>query len=124
MAKILIIEDENIIAEDLKITLTSFGYDVEDVIASGEEAILKTEELKPDLVLMDIKLDGEINGIEAASKIHKKSNVPIIFCTAYTDDKTYKKALITKPSGYIVKPFNESELHDTIQQTFKKLNIN
>ena len=109
MAKILITEDERIIAEDLKLTLQSFGHEVTAICASGEEAITKTRELLPDLILMDIQLKGKLSGIEAAH-ILKSSKIPVIFCTAYSDRKTIMQAASVDNSGYLIKPIMENEL--------------
>ena len=123
--KILIVEDERITAEDMKKALNSVGFDVPAIVSSGEEAIKVAEELKPDLVLMDIKLEGEMDGIQAAEKIRSKLGIPIIYLTAYSDEKTVQRAKVTEPSGFIIKqpygflrkPFEESELNTAIEIT-------
>jgi len=97
--KILVVEDEAIIAKDLQWRLEGMGYEVPAVIASGEEAISRTVEFKPDLVLMDIMLLGEIDGIEAANEIRAKSDIPIIYLTAYADDEILERAKISEPFG-------------------------
>lgn len=127
MAKIniIIVEDERITAEDIKKALNSVGYEVPAIVPSGEEAIKAAEELKPDLVIMDIKLEGEMDGIQAAEQIRSKLGIPIIYLTAYSDEKTVQRAKITEPSGFILKqpygflrkPFEESELNTTIEIT-------
>ncbi|NVL91040.1 MAG: PAS domain S-box protein [Desulfobacterales bacterium] len=122
MAKtqILVVEDENIIAEDIQKSLQALGYTVSSVVPSGEEAIKEVKENKPDLVLMDIVLQGEINGIDAADQIQSRFNIPVIYLTAYADDKTLERAKITEPFGYIIKPFEERELHTTIETALYK----
>ena len=107
MAKIqiLVVEDESIVARDIQKTLQNLGYDVPCVVSSGEAAIQKAEENRPDLVLMDIVLKGKMDGIEAAEQICSRFNIPIVYLTAYTDDKMLARAKITEPFGYIVKPF-------------------
>jgi putative nucleotidyltransferase with HDIG domain len=126
-AKILIVENERIIAEDIKRTLQNLDYAVCSIVTSGDEAIKKAEQDNPDLILMDIVLQGEISGIEAAEQIHTRFNIPIIYLTAYADAKTLERAKITEPFGYITKPFDEKELYSTIEialyknQTEKKL---
>src|SRR5210317_1728764 len=105
--KILVVEDERLIAEDIKRTLGYLQYDVLDTISSGEDAVLRTQELKPDLILMDIMLEGSMTGIQAAEKIHQKNQTPIIFLTAYSQDKTIQEAIVAEPYGYILKPFEE-----------------
>jgi diguanylate cyclase (GGDEF)-like protein/PAS domain S-box-containing protein len=119
-AKILIVEDESIVAEDIKSSLQNMGYDVPSIAPTGEEAVKKAREIRPDLVLMDIVLRGDMNGIEAAGKIISCCNIPVIYLTAYSDMDTLDRAKITEPFGYIVKPFNERELHSAIEIAFYK----
>jgi len=119
-AQILIVEDERIVAEDIKQSLESLGYIVCAVASSGEEAIKKAEEYNPDLVLMDIVLKGEMDGIEAATKIRSHFKIPIVYLTAYADEKTLERAKLTEPFGYIIKPFDERELHTAIEIAFYK----
>lgn len=112
---ILIVEDESIIAEDMSDSLISLGYRVTDIVYSGEEAILSVAESRPDLVLMDVNLQGEIDGITAAEEIRSRFQVPVVYLTAYADENTLRRVNATKPFGYIVKPFEEKNLHTTIQ---------
>ena len=122
---ILIVEDERITAEDMKKALNSVGFNVPAIVSSGEEAIKAAEELNVDLVIMDIRLEGEMDGIQAAEKIRSKLGIPIIYLTAYSDEKTVQRAKITEPSGFILKqpygflrkPFEESELNTAIEIT-------
>ena len=118
--KILIVEDERVVAEDIRKSLRNLGYDVPSVASSGEEAIEKAETDRPDLVLMDIVLKGKKDGIEAAEYIRSQFNIPVVFLTAYTDEKTLEKAKITEPYGYLVKPFEDQELHATIEMASYK----
>lgn len=118
--KILIVEDESIVAEDLKRGLQNMGYEVPAVVSSGEEAVKKAEKLKPDLVLMDIVLKGKMNGIDAAKKIRPRFDIPVIYLTAYADDKTLERAKVTEPFGYIIKPFDDRELQSTIEMALYK----
>lgn len=113
--KILIVEDEKIVALDIKNTVKKLGYDVVDVVSSGERAIRSVHEVKPDLILMDIVLKGNIDGIEAAEKILSEFNIPIVYLTAYSDHKTISRAKVTEPFGYILKPFDERELGTGIE---------
>lgn len=113
--QILVVEDEYIIANEIKEILVDLGYVVPYIVASGEDALQKTKECKPDLILLDIKLKGEMNGIETASKIHSLYDIPVIYLTAYVDKKTLDRAKITSPYGYLVKPFNDRELHASIE---------
>jgi len=118
--KILVVEDERLIAEDIKRTLSLLGYGVVGSVASGELAIEHSRDHLPDLVLMDIMLEGKMNGIEAAEVIFNEFGIPIIFLTAYSHDKTLKEATAAEPYGYILKPFEERELHATIEMAFYK----
>ena len=115
MIRILIVEDESIVAEDIQRSLENMGYSILSIVSSGEEAIEKVKKNKPDLVLMDIMLDGEMDGIKAADMIRSFSNIPIIFLTAYSDENILERAKITEPFGYIIKPFKERELHINIE---------
>ena len=112
---ILIVEDEGIIARDVKHTLEELGYSVPAIAFSGEEAIKKAGEILPDLVLMDIVLRGAIDGVKAAEQIRARFNIPVVFLTAYADDDTLQRAKITAPFGYLLKPFREKELYAAIE---------
>ena len=118
--RILIVEDEKIIAEDIKSTLLKFNYEIPEIVASGEIAIRKAEELKPDLILMDIMIEGNINGIEAAKQVYQKFEIPIVFLTAYSDEKILEQAAESSPFGYLIKPFEDRELRATIEMAFYK----
>ncbi|MBI5632332.1 MAG: response regulator [Nitrospirae bacterium] len=117
---ILIAEDEGIIARDLEMHLIKQGYAVSAVVASGDAAIRKAEELRPDLVLMDIVLYGDIDGIEAADRIRRRLDIPVIYLTAYADDKVIERAKLTEPYGYLIKPFESRELHSVIEVALYK----
>ena len=117
---IMVVEDEKIVAADIRQNLTMLGYMVPAVIASGEEAIRKAAEHCPDLVLMDIKLKGKIDGIEAAKIVQSRLNVPVVFITAFADEATIQRAKSTEPYGYIVKPFGKKELQITIELALYK----
>ncbi len=103
--RIIIAEDDSITSKYLQRHLNSLGYDVVSVVSSGENAVKDAEMLSPDLVLMDIVLKGEMDGIEAAEKIHAL-DIPVIFLTACSDNNTFERAKLTEPYGYIVKPFD------------------
>ncbi len=118
--KILIVEDEGIIAKDIQHTLKQLGYTVPAIANSGEAAIEKAAQTRPDLVLMDIVLKGAMDGIEAATQIRDRFDIPIIFVTAYADEKMLKRARVTEPFGYLLKPFDERELHTNIQMALYK----
>ena len=117
--KILIVEDDSIAAMDIKKTVESFCYSVPYVASSGKEAIRKASEIEPDLILMDIILKREIDGIEAISKI-KEFNMPFIYLTTHSEEYTIKRAKITEPSGYIIKPFDSKELKYAIELALYK----
>lgn len=119
-ARILVVEDETIVALDIKQRLESMNYTVVDTVVSGEQAIQKAELLKPDLVLMDIKLKGKMDGIQAAEIIRKTCKLPLIFLTAFADEQTLQRARITEAFGYILKPFEERELKINIEMALYK----
>ena len=113
--RILIVEDENIVAADIRDRLEHLGYDVVAHVTTGEGAVEKAGELHPDLVLMDIKLKGDMDGVEAAALISQERSIPVVYMTAYADETTLNRAKITGPFGYILKPFDERELYSTIE---------
>ena len=117
-ARILVVEDEIIVAKDIQKTLRSVGYAVPTIASSGEEALQKAADTRPDLVLMDIRLKGDMDGVDTAQQIRARFDIPVIYLTAYTDDKAVQRAKITEPYGYIVKPFAARELHASIQMAF------
>ncbi len=114
-SQILIVEDERIVAEDIKRTLKHLGFGVSAIVSSGEEALKKVKENNTDLVLMDIALKGEMDGVEAASQIRSQFKLPVIYLTAFSDEKVLERAKITEPVGYIIKPFEERELCSAIE---------
>ena len=121
--RILIVEDEIIIAEDLKLTIQNFGHEVISIVTSGEEAVVYTDRLMPDIIFMDIVLDGELNGIDAAIKIREKHNIPIIFCSAYIDRVTQRETSLIKPGIFISKPVEESKIQIALNNLLG-LNLN
>lgn len=118
--KILVVEDERIVGEDIRQSLKSLGYTVSAITSSGREALKKTEEKQPDLILMDIVIHGEISGIETAEHIRSVFDIPVVYLTAYADEKTLERAKVTEPYGYILKPFDDRELHSTIEMALYK----
>lgn len=118
--QILIVEDEGIVAADIEESLKSLGYEVAAVAPSGEEALKKIEEKKPDLVLMDIILKGTMNGIEATNEIHSRFDIPVVYLTAYADEEVLERAKVTEPFGYIIKPFEDRELYTIIEMALYK----
>jgi len=119
---IMIVEDEIIIARELEMRLLDMGYDVSGLVATGPKAIKCVAENPPNLILMDINLKGEMDGIETAAQIQSHHSIPIIYLTAFTDEKTLERAKLTEPYGYIVKPFAERELHANIEMALYKHN--
>jgi len=114
-AKILVVEDEGLVAKSIQSMLKDLGYDVPDVALSGEKAIARAGETKLDLVLMDIKLKGKMNGIEAAEIIRNRFDIPVVYLTAFADKETIQRAKITEPFGYLIKPFEEQDLQSAIE---------
>jgi PAS domain S-box-containing protein len=119
---ILIVEDEQIVAVAIEGQLRRLGYRVVGTAASGEEACAKAAELEPDLVLMDVRIEGPMDGIEAARRIRRSRDVPVVFLTAYSDVDTVERAKAAEPYGYIVKPFDPRDLHTTIEMALHKGN--
>ena len=117
--KILLVEDESIEAMDIQRTLESFGYNVPYVASKGEEAVSKALEIRPDIILMDIILKGEMDGIETANEI-KALNIPIIYLTAHSEEPTIERAKLTGPYGYIIKPYEANELKYAIELALYK----
>lgn len=113
--KILLVEDEIVVARDIKNMLIRLGYDVPKVLATGEDTVEMAEKLHPALVLMDVMLKGKMDGTEAANRIYKDLDIPVVYITAYADEKTLQRAKLTEPFGYIIKPFNEKELQTSIE---------
>jgi PAS domain S-box-containing protein len=117
---ILIVEDEAVIADDLKETLEGMGYFVAAIVSSGEKALKKTEALKPDLVLMDIVLKGAMDGIEAADRIRTGFDIPVVYLTSHADEKTFQRAKLTGSFSYLLKPFETQALRHTIEMALYK----
>ena len=119
-ARILIVEDERITAEDLRDILTDLGYTVTASVSSGAEAIARAEETTPDLALMDIRIKGQMDGTETARILRERFNIPVIYLTAHADSATVARAKDAEPLGYITKPFQEAELHASIEIALHK----
>ena len=113
--KILIVEDESIIALHIEDSLKSLGYAIAGISYSGSEAIRMAEESHPDLILMDIMLGGKVDGIRASEQIRTRLDIPVVYLTAYSDESTLQRAKATEPFGYLLKPFKERELSVAIQ---------
>ena len=121
--KILMVEDDMIIAADISMQLTKLGYQVVGINISGEDALNMVANNRPDLILMDIVLSGKINGIETAKIILEQFQIPVIFLTSNSDDATFQKALLAKPYAFISKPFQKAELARTLKLTFQRIAV-
>lgn len=118
--RILVVEDESILAILIKRKLQKWGYEVVDWVDTGEDAVRVATETEPDLILMDIVLKGNMDGIEAAQQIHDSLDIPVIYLTAYSDGEVLKRARVTEPYGYIIKPFRESQVNANIEMALYK----
>jgi CheY-like chemotaxis protein len=116
VARILIVEDERLIAVDLQRRLTRLGYAVVALAASGTEAIQKALALRPDVVLMDIRLQGDMDGVEAAQQIHASAAIPVVFMTAYVDEDTQQRVRATSSWGCLYKPFTSHQVQLALEQ--------
>jgi two-component system cell cycle sensor histidine kinase/response regulator CckA len=115
MNAVMVVEDEQVVAQDISATLRKMGYDVTGTVSSAEACVASAQLRRPDLVLMDIHLDGDLDGIGAAGLLRERFDVPVIFLSAYADDKTVSRAKLTGPLGYLLKPFRKSELRSAIE---------
>jgi len=119
-ANILIVEDDFVIAKVLAESLQDLGYQVAGIVSTGEEAVERSAKVHPDLVLMDIRLKGEMDGIDAGEAISGDLHIPIVYLTAYSDERTVERAKITEPYGYLIKPFTDTELKTTLEMAIYK----
>ncbi|MCP4677421.1 MAG: PAS domain S-box protein [Deltaproteobacteria bacterium] len=122
-AKILVVEDDSIVAEDIKNSLKKLGYDVSAIVVYGEQSLEKAKECQADLVLMDIMLKGKMDGTEAAELIQTQLDIPIVYLTAFTDENVLNRAKVTEPFGYVIKPFENRELNTAIEIALYKHRI-
>ncbi len=121
LIKILVVEDEMIIAAKISMQLTSLGYEVTGILPRGEQAIQQVKENKPDIILLDINLRGELDGIETALQIQQFAPIPIIYLTANADEATFNRAKPTKPYAFISKPFKQLDLQRAIELTISRM---
>lgn len=121
--KILVVEDESIVALHIRNSLKHLGYDIFDIVSSGEEALKVTEHAKPDLTLMDIQLNGSMDGVETAEILFKRHQIPVIYLTAFADGPTIDRAKITEPFGYLIKPFEDKDLRGALEMALYKIKI-
>ena len=120
-ARIMIVEDEQITATDIEDILTHLGHHVVAVVTSGAAALAEADAERPDLILMDIRIKGNMDGIEAARKIRERFDIPSIFLTAHADDATLDRAKLSEPLGYIVKPFTKATLEEKVLKIVQKM---
>ena len=118
--RILVVEDETVVSLDMQDRLTALGYEVSGAVARGEDALAQVEAGRPDLVLMDIRLKGAMDGIAAAEEIRRRWRLPVVYLTAYTEDSTLQRAKLTEPFGYVIKPFEDRELKSVIEMALYK----
>jgi AmiR/NasT family two-component response regulator len=118
--RVLIVEDERIVAKDIQTTLFKQGYEVVGIASSGEQALELMEAARPDIVLMDVMLDGDLDGIETATRINIRYDVPVVFLTALSNTAIIERAKLTNPYGYILKPFQEREIQIVIEMAVYK----
>lgn len=118
--RIVIVEDEGIVALQIRTSLEQRGYTVTGVFASGEEALANVQAAAPDLVLMDMKLAGELDGIDAANLLRQRHDLPVVFLTAHSEEGTLERAKRAEPYGYVLKPFDPHDLHITIEMAHYK----
>lgn len=123
LKKILVVEDESIVARDIRNMLLGLGYEVTAVLSDAQEAVKTAQHKRPHLVLMDIMLQGKISGVEAADHIYSQLNIPVVYLTAYADETTLQRAKETEPFGYLLKPFEERELKSTIEIALYKFDM-
>jgi DNA-binding response OmpR family regulator len=116
----MIVEDEAVVALHLRQELTKLGYCVAGVATAGEQALRMIDDVFPDIILMDIHLQGDLDGIGTASRIPRYLHIPVVFLTAYSEDTTLKRAADTHPYGYLIKPFLDRELHATIRMALER----
>lgn len=122
--KIFIVEDEMIIAANISLQLTDLGYEVTGIVPRGEDALIHIQENKPDIILLDINLKGNIDGIETAELMQKENTIPIIYLTANADQEHFDRAKKTNPSAFISKPFKKLDLQRSIELTINRLQDN
>ncbi|MGB4703473.1 MAG: HD domain-containing phosphohydrolase [Candidatus Saccharicenans sp.] len=119
-SRILIVEDENLVARDLHNMVRTIGYEITDVVQTGEEVFASVNRKRPDLVLMDIVLRGKLDGISVAAVLWEEYSIPVVYITSFADDLTFERAKLTEPFGYLIKPFDERELELTIETALYK----
>jgi PAS domain S-box-containing protein len=119
-ARIMVVEDEAVISLEIQDRLTKMGHSICGTAASGEEAVSVAAANRPDLILMDVQLRGDVDGVETAQQIRNQVEIPVIYLTAFADDRTVERARLTEPFGYLIKPFSEKELYAAIETALYK----
>src|SRR5258708_4312572 len=119
-ARILIVEDDRVVARDIQQQLSRIGHAVVGTTARGEDALQLALNTQPELVLMDVRLEGAVDGIDAAQQVREHCHIPVVFLTAYADDETVQRASATEPFGYLLKPFEDSQLRTVIEMALYK----
>lgn len=122
--KILVVEDEMIIAAKISMQLSSLGYEVTGILPSGETALIHIKENRPDIILLDINLKGNLDGIETAKRLQIEDSIPIIYLTANSDEATFNRAKSTRPHAFITKPFKQVDLQRAIELTISRMAAN
>jgi PAS domain S-box-containing protein/putative nucleotidyltransferase with HDIG domain len=122
-ARVLVVEDEALVARDLVSLVKSLGYEVTDLVQNGEAVVQSVEKNLPDLAIMDIVLKGQVDGIEAAAILWEKYSIPVVYLTSFADDLTFQRAKLTEPFGYLIKPYEERELELTIEIALYKARV-
>jgi CheY-like chemotaxis protein len=120
-ARILVVEDERIVARELQQTLISMGYEVPVTVASADEALQAAAELAPDLALMDIRIAGPADGVHTANELRRVHDLPVVFLTAYSDEATLDRAMVSEPFGYLIKPVSDTELRSAVEVALQRL---
>ena len=119
-ARIMVVEDEGIVALDIQSKLRTMGYEVPKIVSSAAQAVETARTIRPDLVLMDIQLEGDMDGVAAAQCITGELQIPVVYLTAYSDEATLERAKVAHPMGYLLKPFEERDLYTTIEIALHK----
>ena len=119
-ARILVVEDETVVSLDVQDRLVALGYEVTGAVARGEDALAQVEASRPDLILMDVRLKGAMDGITAGEEIHRRWRLPVVYLTAYSEDSTLQRAKLTEPFGYVIKPFEDREIKSVIEMALYK----
>jgi two-component system, cell cycle sensor histidine kinase and response regulator CckA len=119
-ARVMIVEDDRVVARDIRTQVSRMGHSVVGVTGSGEEAVTLAAAHLPDLVLMDIRLEGEMDGIEAAQQIRSKNRIPVVFLTAFGNEAVMRRASFTEPFGYLLKPYEDQQMRVVIQMALYK----